>query len=342
MKKKQGPPYLPTTAGLGGRPTPSVDDPISGVLLGLFVTGAVLNMTIFQINKRRSHKFILSGLLFGFCMARITANVLRIAWASNLGNASLAIAAGVFVNAGVLLLFVVNIIFAQRILRSYHPHIGWSKPVTMAFRFLFFSIAACLVMVIIAVVYSFYTIDTHTRSQLRDIQLVASTYLAILAFLPLPIIALSVLLPRKAPMDKFGQGRMRTKIRLLAFTATLLTIGAGFRAGVAYKVRPITDPAWYHHKACFYVFNYGIELVVVFTYALSRFDRRFHIPNGSSGPGHYSASVKSAQSDDPVYRVNTEEEVFGNDEQPRTQAEQEKQERRWETALENELNRETV
>ena len=155
----------------------------------------------------------------------------------------------------------------------------------MAFRFLFFSIAACLVMVIIAVVYSFYTIDTHTRSQLRDIQLVASTYLAILAFLPLPIIALSVLLPRKAPMDKFGQGRMRTKIRLLAFTATLLTIGAGFRAGVAYKVRPITDPAWYHHKACFYVFNYGIELVVVFTYALSRFDRRFHIPNGSSGPG---------------------------------------------------------
>ena len=113
MKKKQGPPYLPTTAGLGGRPTPSVDDPISGVLLGLFVTGAVLNMTIFQINKRRSHKFILSGLLFGFCMARITANVLRIAWASNLGNASLAIAAGVFVNAGVLLLFVVNIIFAQ-------------------------------------------------------------------------------------------------------------------------------------------------------------------------------------------------------------------------------------
>ncbi|KAJ4149712.1 hypothetical protein NW754_001146 [Fusarium falciforme] len=294
-------------------------------------------MTIFQLNRRRSHKFVLSALLFGFCMARIIANVLRIVWAAYPTNPRIAIAAQVFANAGVILLFVVNLIFAQRILRAYHPNIGWSKPGTLLFRFFFFSIGAMLVMLIVAVVYNFYTIDLHTKHQLRDVQLTAITYLAVLAFLPLPIIAICLILPRKAPMDKFGQGRMRTKLGLLVFTSTLLTLGAAFRAGVSYKIRPATNPAWYHHKACFYCFNYVIELIVVFSYALSRFDRRFHIPNGSSGPGDYSGSVKS---DNPMYRVCTEEEVFGDDERPREQ--QREQQRELEEGLKRKANNESV
>ncbi|KAL6923761.1 hypothetical protein ACHAPO_007982 [Fusarium lateritium] len=336
----QGPPYLPRTAGLGGRPTPSVDDPICGVILAFFVTGAVLNMTILQLNRRRSHKFILSGLLFGFCMARITANVLRIAWASNPTNSSLAIAANVFTNAGVVLLFVVNLIFAQRILRAYHPHVGWSKPASLVFKFLYFSIAASLIMLITAVVYNFFTLNPHTKQQLRDIQLTGSTFLAILAFLPLPIVGLCFVLPRKTAMDKFGQGRMRTKIQLLVFTTVLLTLGAAFRTGVSYKVRPANDPAWYHSKACYYCFNYVIEIIVVFSYALSRFDRRFHIPDGSHAPGDYSTNKKPPQ--DPMYRVNTEEEVFGNDERPRTAEQNQKMQRQWEANLEAEREKEAV
>ncbi|KAI5463261.1 hypothetical protein BGZ63DRAFT_380952 [Mariannaea sp. PMI_226] len=313
--QQSGPPYLPTTAGLGGRPSVKVDDPISAIILAFFVAGAAFNMTIFQINRRRGHKFVLSALLFGFCMARIMANVLRIAWASNLTNIKLAIAAQVFVNAGVILLFVVNLIFSQRILRAYHHRIGWSKPGTLVFRFLYFSILANLIMIITAVVYSFYTIDPTTRLELRKVQLTSITYLAILAFLPIPIVALCLALPRKTPMDKFGQGRMRTKVRLLLFTSTLLTLGAGFRAGVAYQIRPATDPAWYHHKACFYVFNYVIELIVVYTYALSRFDKRFHIPDGSSGPGDYSSSIDTANSNDHVFRLNTD--IDGDDVPPK-------------------------
>ncbi|KAF5026843.1 hypothetical protein F66182_1037 [Fusarium sp. NRRL 66182] len=337
---QSGPPYLPTTAGLGGRPTSSVDDPISGVLLVFFVTGAVLNMTIFQLNRKRSHKFILSALLFGFCMARIVANVLRIVWGSYPTNTSIAIAAQVFASAGVVLLFVVNLLFAQRILRAYHPHIGWAKPTTLLFRFLYFSIAASLVMLIIAVVYSFYTIDSHTRRQLRNVQLTGSTFLAILAFLPLPIVAICFALPRKVPMDKFGQGRMRTKIQLLVFTTILLALGATFRTAVAFKIRPINDPAWYHSKACYYCFNYVIEIIVVFSYVFSRFDRRFHIPDGSSGPGDYSAM--SAKSQQHMHHINTEEEVFGDDERPRTAEQLQEQVRKWETSLQDELKKEEV
>jgi hypothetical protein len=66
-----GPPYPPSAALLGGTPTVAVDDPISGVLLLFFVAAAATNMTIFQINRRRDHKFLFSGLVFGFCVSSL-------------------------------------------------------------------------------------------------------------------------------------------------------------------------------------------------------------------------------------------------------------------------------
>ena len=60
-----GPPYLPTTAGLGGMPTKTFDDPICAVFLALFAMGAVTHMTILRVNLRRKKKFVMSGLLFG-------------------------------------------------------------------------------------------------------------------------------------------------------------------------------------------------------------------------------------------------------------------------------------
>jgi hypothetical protein len=281
-----------------------VDVPVSAVLLFLFVCSAVLNMTIFQINRRRDHKFVFSALLFGFSMARIGALVMRIVWATRPTNVNIAIASGVFTSAGVLLLFVVNLFFAQRILRAYHPTFGWHKAVDWAFRVLIACVIALLVMVITVTVQSFFTLDVATRLADRDVQLFASTFLATLAFLPIPIVAIAWLVPRASRVEKFGEGRFRTKIRLLLFTSALLTLGAGFRTGAAFAPRPITSPAWYHSQACYYIFNYGLELIVVYTYALARFDRRFHVPDGSSAPGHYAAGSSLP--------INREEDVFGD------------------------------
>ncbi|KAH8889185.1 hypothetical protein GQ53DRAFT_748323 [Thozetella sp. PMI_491] len=295
-----GPPYPPQGAQLGGLPTPVPDDIISGILLALFVASAVTNMTIFQINRRREHKFVFSALLFGFSMARIMALTMRIVWASRPTNVSIAIAANIFTAAGVLLLFIVNLIFAQRIVRAYHPSFGWHRAISIGFRFLFVSVVAMLIMVITVTVHSFYTLDADAHDKERKVQLFAGTYLAVLAFLPIPIVLAASLYPRKARVEKFGSGRFRTKIRLILFTSTLLALGAGFRIGVNFSPRPATDPAWYHHKAAYYCFNYVIELIVVYTYVIVRFDRRFHIPNGSSGSGDYSG-------------INKESEVFGTD-----------------------------
>lgn len=72
-----GPPYAPRIASVGGRATVGVDVPISAVFLVLFAIGAAGHMTIFQINRRRGHKFIMSALTFGFCMARIVTMIMR-------------------------------------------------------------------------------------------------------------------------------------------------------------------------------------------------------------------------------------------------------------------------
>ncbi|KAK0672696.1 hypothetical protein QBC41DRAFT_299352 [Cercophora samala] len=283
-------PFPPTTAASGGVPGLTPDIPICAIFLALFVAGAATNMTIFQRNRRRSYKFFFSVLLFGFCMARIVALSMRIVWASKPRDVNVAIASQIFTAAGVLILFITNLIFAQRIIRAYHPFFGWSKSITWLFRTLFGSVIAILIMVITVTVQSFFTQDPKVRGIDRDIQLFCATYLAVFAFLPIPLVTLAAIVPRRTKIDKFGEGHFRTKFALLTLTASLLAAGAIFRAVIAYFPRPVSEPAWYHGKAAYYCFNFGIELVVVYIYAISRFDKRFHIPDGSSAPGHYSCS----------------------------------------------------
>ena len=329
----QGPPYLPKSAGLGGLPTVKVDIPIESVIIALFITVAAANMTILQLNLRRGHKFMISGLVFGFCMARITANVLRIVWACRQHNTNVAIAAGVFTNAGVLILFIVNLIFAQRVMRAHHPRFGWSTPARMAFRILYTAVGACLIMVIVAIVYSFFTLDATILKELRDVELVAVTFLATLAFLPIVITTLCLVIPRMDSVENFGRGTMRTKIILLYFTATLLTFGASWRAACVYIVRPGSSSPWFDSKAAFYCVDYTVELIVVFTYTISRFDRRFHIPDGSSAPGHYSQGGPKPK----AQAIGGDEEAFNSDEVPKTADEQRADETAWDSRLQHEL-----
>jgi Protein of unknown function (DUF3112) len=318
----QGPPYTPRGALTGGVPSLGVDVPISAVFLVLFIGSAVGHMTILQLNQRKGHKFIMSGLMFGFSMARIVTMVMRIVWATRPTNVRVAIAAQIFTSAGVLLLFLINLIFAQRIIRAAHPHFGWHKALSNALHLLYGLIVVVLVMVITTTVQSFYTLNANTRRIDRDVQLAASTYLMFVAFLPLPMIILGLIVPRKTRVEKFGSGRWRTKIYILLASAVLLCLGAAFRCGTAWMTPRLRDnPAWYHAKWCYYVFNFVIEAIVVYLYIAVRVDRRFHVPNGSKRAGDYSGRNKqhdkdSLGSESPVEtRILSEEEVFDDDEE---------------------------
>ncbi|KAI1346080.1 hypothetical protein F5Y01DRAFT_298757 [Xylaria sp. FL0043] len=285
-----GPPYASRNAGLGGLPEVIPDIPISAVFLALYLTSAIVNMTILQINLRRQHKFLVSGALFGFSMSRIVTFVLRIVWALNQHNVRLAIAANVFVNAGVLVVYVVNLIFAQRILRARQPAIGWHPSVSIALKVFYAGIAAALVLVIYSVVQSAYTLNPDTLRATRDIQLAASTYLLVFTTLPIWLLVIAhFLLPRSADEETFGHGSMRAKIIINVLATCVCITIAGFKAGTSWEPpRPLSNPAWYHSKPAFYVFSFVLEIIVLALLVLSRVDKRFHIPDGSKQPGDYS------------------------------------------------------
>ncbi|KAL8771432.1 MAG: hypothetical protein Q9209_003100 [Squamulea sp. 1 TL-2023] len=282
-------PYPPKTAGLGGTPTVHTDIPITVVFLFLFLCGAVAHMAIFQVNMKRGHKFIISGMMFGFCMARITTCVMRIVWATRPRHVPIAIAAQIMVAAGVVLLFVINLVFAQRIIRAAHPNSGWHPFFTHSFTAIYVLIVIGLIMVIIANVQSFYTLNSNTKRIDRDIILSVGTFYTIVSFLPFPLVIGGLLMPRNTRIEKFGSGRFRTKIAVLLTATFLLCLGAAFRVGTNFKTpRPINNPPAYYSKACFYIFDLTVEVLVVFLYVVVRVDRKFHVPDGSKGPGDYS------------------------------------------------------
>jgi len=227
----------------------------------------------------------------------------------------------------VLILFIINLIFAQRITRAAHPNFGWHKALSNTFKVLYAGVAAMLAMVITATVQSFYTLNPNVKRIDRDMQITALTYLLLISFLPIPMVVFGLIVPRKTRLEKFGSGKWRSKIWILLASAILLCLGASFRSATTYKnPRPRNDPAWYQAKWCFYFFNFVIEIIVVYLYLLVRVDRRFIIPNGSKGPGDYLGHQMEQHSgeiaDEALRRsmsstthILSEEEVF-DDEDP--------------------------
>lgn len=290
LQQQRGPPYRPTVWSLGGTPSKNVDLPITAVFLALFIVGAATHMTILQVNRKRDHKFLFNGALFGFCMSRIVTCTLRIASICLPSDVSLSIAAAIFVGAGVLIIFIVNLIWSQRMLRSLQPTIGWHPITSIAVRIIYVLIGCTLAINITSTVQSFYTLDKHIRSIDRSLQLYGLTFLAIVSSLPLLVLAITFALPRKTSPDHFGKGTLRTKTIVLLVGATLITLGAWYRCATMFKTPvPRSQPLpAYFHKACFYIFNFGVEIITVYMYAIARVDRRFHVPNGAKGPGSYA------------------------------------------------------
>ena len=284
-------PYLSHTAILGGTPSKWIDIPITTVFLVLFIAGAASNMAIFRRNKAKGHLFMPSFFLYVFCMARVVSCVMRIAWACHPQSAQLSIAAFIFVSAGVLIVLVVNLTFAQRILRATQPTIGWHPIFKGIFKLLYALTVILLITTVFAIVQSHYTLDPeHLRTDL-NLELAAMTYFLSLAFFPIILIYLSHVIPRTRTIEKFGTGRWKTKVRILMIGSALCTLGAAFRTGTQFlHPRRPSEPAWYHSRTCFYLFNFTIEVLVVYVYLITRVDQRFYVPNGSRKHGDYSAN----------------------------------------------------
>ena len=168
-------------------------------------------------------------------------------------------------------------------------------------------------MTITATIQSFYTLNANTRRIDHDIQLYSQTYYVFIGFLPFLLVVGGLVVPRETRVEKFGSGRFRTKVAILVFSSLLICLGASFRAGINYKpARPSDDPAGYQSKACFYIFDFTVEIIVVWLYFILRVDNRFFVPDGSRKAGDYSRRDGEGLEKEGVAatRIMSEEEVF--------------------------------
>lgn len=274
---------------MGGRPTVGQDIPVCAVLLFIYLVGAVANQIIFQRNRRKGHKFWMSWAMFGFCMARVGTMVLRIAWTTRPTNASLAIAATIVTNIGILIVYIVLLLLVMRVFRATHPKLGWNKLLRKTVRASYFLLGGALILTIAFTILTFYTLNPTLRTVALWIQRVAILYMMIFNIVTMVLLLLSWLLPRASDNENFGSGSMASKLIILGVAVFFSAFIAGFRMGVAWsKARLASNPPWYASKEAFYVIEFGFEIIVLYLLLVTRFDKRFWVPNGSNKPGDYS------------------------------------------------------
>jgi hypothetical protein len=59
--------------------------------------------------------------------------------------------------------------------------------------------------------------------------------------------------------------------------------------------RLVTNPPWYDSKACFYIFNFSLEILLLGILTFTRIDKRFFVPNGSKQAGDYTRLAEEGQ-----------------------------------------------
>lgn len=227
--------------------------------------------------------------MFGFCMARIVSCVLRIAWTTRIENARLAIAASIFLNLGVMIVYAVVLVLASRILRATQPRIGWNPTLRKAIKISYIGIVVVVVLLLSFIIASVETLNQEVRTASLWIQRASNLYLLLLNCIAPIFLLFSCLLPTDPEAENFGSCSMRRKKIILGVASFFSLFISGFRCGTIWAApRPASDPAWYDHRALFYIVLLGFEIVVIYLFIFTRFDQKFWVPNGSQGPGDYS------------------------------------------------------
>lgn len=286
------PPYVPGNATPGQHPNVSQDIAPSAVFLALYIAVGVYHQVIFQRNRRRGHKFLMSWAMFGFSAARIGTLVLRIAWATRPNNGSVALSATIFAFLGVLILYFVIMIMTVRIFRARQPKLGWNPWLRQGLRITYGFIVIVILVVIPFGVASGYFKPTTEISRICVWVTKAGVLIFFLfTMIPFALYLLAVFLPPPTDClpENFGTGSMQSKLIITGVCMFFTIFISGFRFGVTWApFRPLSKPAWYDSRAAFYVIELGFELIIAYTLLFVRFDRRFWVPNGSTKPGDYS------------------------------------------------------
>ncbi|KAH7391677.1 hypothetical protein BKA64DRAFT_756944, partial [Cadophora sp. MPI-SDFR-AT-0126] len=143
---------------------------------------------------------------------------------------------------------------------------------------------------------SFYTLDAKIKNVALWIQRASSIIMLLFNVASLVILSLSIFLPRTSPPENFGAGSIKGKTTILCVMMFFVLFIISFRFGTAWAdARLASNPAWFDSKAAFYIIEFAFEIVVIYGFLLTRFDRIFWVPNGSAKAGDYQKLRDVAQ-----------------------------------------------
>lgn len=272
------PPYPLNNAQIGGIPSVTVDIPPLAVFLSLHATAAAISMLLAESHRRKGHGRTIPIITFLFSGERVLACAMRMAWASRPGNVRVAVASQVLLQAGVLLLLLLNLILAERVLLGQRPGRSAGRCLRALLGAMSALTVSALIMVVVSIIVSVYSLDQRTIEQCRDVQRAAASYLVVLAVAPVALLLVAALLSNE-PIPRAT--KVRSKVAIVLSSCLLCTLNAGFKAGVVWaRPKSLFDPAWYHSRACLYTFVLGTEVVVLVLVLATRADLKF-IPAAS-------------------------------------------------------------
>lgn len=304
MSSSHHAPYAPLNWSLGN-PANHDDLAISSIFLALFLACMAIAILIFRRNTQAGINFRLSTPLISFSLIRTISAILRIVLAYYPHHIPLAIAANIFVVAGVVVFYIINFFFVQRLVRAALPAIGWTKGMAI-FPVVGIVVTVCtLILMIVSNIQTFYTRDIQILHIDRIINLFSSTMNLVLAFLPIPLLALTLymllfrrLTNKSTHIETIGvSGTFTQKVIFVLIASALLTLGAGFRAGIAWMppVSVMEEMPWYFGKVCFYLFDLGLDAIILVVYLVIRVDKLFWVPDGCQSEGQYELGCVEAR-----------------------------------------------
>lgn len=267
----------------GGIPAKGTDIPVSSVLLVVYLgLGIVHAIFFFKLSKKT---FIPGAMVMGFCFSRVVTMCLRIAWTANVTIKNLAIAANVFVNGGVLLIYVINLIFLHRYILQIFPSIPTNGKhlFNLIAHAYMLSVVPLLVLVIAPGVQLFLTTDPDIivtdRTILRFAQCYLTVFVAVQVATVVVVWVYYFLKSRKASGMSGKEVTIRASI-IFFVGSLLLWIQAIKTRQTFYTPTPQTphNPPWFLQRPILYAGLFLPEILCVLIYSVTNIRLRFLKP----------------------------------------------------------------
>ena len=280
----------------GQYPSPIPDIPICAVLLVIYLAMAVANLVTLKAGQKQTGQiFIPSGMQIGLCMSRLVSLCLRIAWAKHVGDRDVAIAASIFVLAGVIVLEIVNMILFFRLLVRIHPSLEESVQFR-TFKKVVYLFLAPIVLVETVVPGIQSQLVTSAAIRNKDVVALKISIIVQALYCGVPLVGSLYLVAA----SKIRSGDIFKMWTMVLFNAFWLTFEQCFRTAQSFH----REVYWLQSKPTFYCVIFIPEILVVGSNLLRGMQKTFWHPyERATGKTSQSAHLKGG--DYPVEKGST-------------------------------------